>query len=41
MKNLDKLHIIDLIKFAKKPPPTLEMEDDKSIAYNIIEKALN
>ena len=31
----------DLIKFAKKSTPMSEMEDDKNIAYNIIEKALN
>ena len=31
----------DLIKFAKKSTPMSEMEDDKSTAYNIIEKALN
>ena len=31
----------DLIKFAKKSTPVSEMEDDKNIAYNIIEKALN
>jgi len=29
----------DLIKYAKKSIPTSEMEDDKNIAYNIIEKA--
>ena len=31
----------DLIKFAKKSTPMSEMEDDKNIAYNIIEKVLN
>ena len=31
----------DLIKFAKKSTPMSEMEDDKNVAYNIIEKALN
>ena len=31
----------DLIKYAKKSTPMSEMEDDKNIAYNIIEKALN
>ena len=31
----------DLIKFAKKSTPISEMEDDKNIAYNIIDKALN
>ena len=29
----------DLIKYAKKSTPMSEMEDDKSIAFNIIEKA--
>ena len=28
----------DLIKFAKKSTPMSEMEDDKNIAFNIIEK---
>ena len=31
----------DLIKFAKKSTPTLEMENDKNIAFNIINNALN
>ena len=29
----------DLIKYAKKSTPMSEMEDDKNIAFNIIEKA--
>ena len=31
----------DLIKYAKKSTPISEMEDDKNIAFSIIEKALN
>ena len=31
----------DLIKFAKKSTPISEMEDDKSVAFNIIKKAFN
>ena len=31
----------DLIKFAKKSTPVTEMEDDKRVAFKVIEKALN
>ena len=31
----------DLIKFAKRSTPTSEMEDDKIIAFNIINRALD
>ena len=31
----------DLIKFAKKSTPITEMEDDKRVAFKVIEKALN
>ena len=31
----------DLIKFAKRSTPTSEMEDDKNIAFNIINRALD
>ena len=30
----------DLIKFAKKTTPILEMEEDKNVAFNIIKKDL-
>ena len=35
------LHKADLIKFAKKSTPISEMENDKSVANNIIDNALN
>ena len=31
----------DLIKFAKKSTPISEMENDKNVAYNIIDNALD
>ena len=38
---INLLQKADLIKFAKKSTPTLEMENDKNIAFNIINNALN